>query len=177
MHLDNSFISTTLCDDLARATEAQDGKKSSKLVFRVWKWMEEKIKKLENQVLGVSNELEQAQIQLADHYEYAADLNGRVEDCNALATDASSRVDTVMARQTGFEQETVEGFNALEETSNCVRYGLMETGGFVRNAKLTAEQYRHMLTQERGNLVLWNYRNRADSTDPDLLEWKPSYRT
>ena len=30
MHLDNSFISTTLCDDLARATEAQDGKKICK---------------------------------------------------------------------------------------------------------------------------------------------------
>ena len=117
-------------------------------------------------MLGVSNELEQTQIQLADHYEYAADLNGRIEDCNALATDASNRIDTVMARQTGFEQETIEGFNALEETSNCVRYGLMEIGGFVRNAKLTAEQYRHMLTQERGNLVLWNHRNRADSTDP-----------
>ena len=28
MHLDNSFISTTLCDDLPRATEAQDGKKT-----------------------------------------------------------------------------------------------------------------------------------------------------
>ena len=27
MHLDNSFISTTLCDDLARATEAQDAPK------------------------------------------------------------------------------------------------------------------------------------------------------
>ena len=27
MHLDNSFISTTMCDNLARATEAQDGKK------------------------------------------------------------------------------------------------------------------------------------------------------
>ena len=27
MHMDNSFISTTMCDDLARATEAQDGKK------------------------------------------------------------------------------------------------------------------------------------------------------
>ena len=27
MHLVNSFISTTMCDDLARATEAQDGKK------------------------------------------------------------------------------------------------------------------------------------------------------
>ena len=26
MHLRNSFISTTRCDDLARATEAQDGK-------------------------------------------------------------------------------------------------------------------------------------------------------
>ena len=42
----------------------------------------------------------------------------------------------------------------------------MELGGFVRNAKLTAEQYRHMLAQERGNLVLWNHRNRADTTDP-----------
>ena len=29
MHLRNSFISTTRCDDLARATEAQDGKKGS----------------------------------------------------------------------------------------------------------------------------------------------------
>ena len=28
MHLRNSFISTTRCDDLARATEAQDGKKN-----------------------------------------------------------------------------------------------------------------------------------------------------
>ena len=30
MHLGNSFISTTLCDDLARAAEAQDGKKKVK---------------------------------------------------------------------------------------------------------------------------------------------------
>ena len=27
LHMDNSFISTTMCDDLARATEARDGKK------------------------------------------------------------------------------------------------------------------------------------------------------
>ena len=27
VHLFNSFISTTMCDDLARATEARDGKK------------------------------------------------------------------------------------------------------------------------------------------------------
>ena len=33
LHLDNSFISTTMCDDLARATEAQDGKKKMVLVF------------------------------------------------------------------------------------------------------------------------------------------------
>ena len=31
MHLRNSFISTTRCDDLARATEAQDGKKKTEL--------------------------------------------------------------------------------------------------------------------------------------------------
>ena len=81
----------------------------SKLAFRAWKWIDGRVKKLENRVLGVSNELEQAHIQLADHYEHAADLNGRMEDCNALATDASNRIETVMARQTGFEQETLEG--------------------------------------------------------------------
>ena len=42
----------------------------------------------------------------------------------------------------------------------------MEQGGFVRNASLTAEQTRHMMTQERGNLVVWNVRNRTDCTDP-----------
>ena len=34
MHLRNSFISTTRCDDLARATEAQDGKKKEFVGFR-----------------------------------------------------------------------------------------------------------------------------------------------
>ena len=43
MHLNNSFISTTMCDDLARATEAQDGKKRgeswvSALLSRLFCW-------------------------------------------------------------------------------------------------------------------------------------------
>ena len=36
MHLRNSFISTTRCDDLARATEAQDGKKSHQDNYQRW---------------------------------------------------------------------------------------------------------------------------------------------
>ena len=59
--------------------------------------------------------------------------------CNARAAAAAAedRIETVMARQTGFEQEMTESHGSLEEASNCVRYGLVEIGGFVRNAKLT----------------------------------------
>ena len=46
----------------------------------------------------------------------------------------------------------------------CLRYGLMEFGGFVRNQTLTRDQRSHMLVQERGNFVVWNLRYRADST-------------
>ena len=41
----------------------------------------------------------------------------------------------------------------------------MEIGGFVRNQTLSREQRAHMLVQERGNLVVWNVKNRADTTD------------
>ena len=41
----------------------------------------------------------------------------------------------------------------------------MEYGGFVRNTQLTREQRGHMLTQERGNLVIWNMRTNAETTD------------
>ena len=67
----------------------------------------------------------------------------------------------LLARQQGLEQEMLEGFRSGEEATNCVRYGLMEFGGFTRFASLTGEQIRHMMTQERGNFVLWNVKNRT----------------
>ena len=88
-----------------------------------------------------------------------------MNECSARTETTEDKVETVTARQTAFEQEMLEGYSAQEEATNCVRYGLKEFGGFGRNASLTTEQYRHMLTQERGNFVLWNQRNRADIID------------
>ena len=64
-----------------------------------------------------------------------------------------------------FEEEVTENSGTLEELIDCVRYGLMEIGGFVRNQTLSTEQRAHMLVQERGNLVVWNVRNRAETAD------------
>ena len=58
-----------------------------------------------------------------------------------------------------------ETAGSLEDLVMCVRYGLMEYGGFTRYESLNRKQRAHMLVQERANLVLFNLRNRADTTD------------
>ena len=73
--------------------------------------------------------------------------------------------DILAARQAAFEQEMLEDYNAIEQSTSCVRYGLMELVGFVRHASFTSDQVRQMMTQERGNLI-WNVRNRTENTDP-----------
>ena len=76
--------------------------------------------------------------------------------------------EALTTRAAVFEEEMVESTSSLEELIDCVRYGLMEMGGFVRHQTLNREQRTHMLVQERGNLVLWNVRNRADTTGSAL---------
>eukprot|EP00435_Cladocopium_sp_Y103_P057407 s2761_g19.t1 len=49
---------------------------------------------------------------------------------------------------------------------DCVRFGLMELGGFVRHSYLDRQQRQRVMTQERANLVIFNLRNRAETTDP-----------
>ena len=110
--------------------------------------------------------MEQIQIQLADHYDYAAELNAHIDECSSMTHALSDNHLALLARQQSLEQEMLEGFRSGEEATNCVRYGLMEFGGFTRFASLTGEQIRHMMTQERGNFVLWNMKNRTENTDP-----------
>ena len=59
----------------------------------------------------------------------------------------------------------MESSHSTEEVLDCIRYGLMELGGFVRHTFLSREQRSHMFVQERANMVLWNLRNQADTTD------------
>eukprot|EP00435_Cladocopium_sp_Y103_P046103 s2167_g13.t1 len=74
------------------------------------------------------------------------------------------------------EEDMMEGTSMLEEAMDCLRYGLMELGGFVRFTSLSREQRGHMFTQERGNFVIWSLRTRAENTDPANIHAPERYR-
>ena len=114
--------------------------------WRAWKRLQQWRSSLENLMSGMEREIYQVQVQLGDHYDYAAMSNDRLDAANESN-------DAVVARMAVFEEETTETVGSLEEEISCVRYGLMEYGGFVRCESLTREQRAHMLTQERGNFV------------------------
>ena len=138
----------------------------SQLALRTWRWFEQRMISLETTVRGIGSGLEQSQMQLADHYDFAAELSNRIDDFSGRTSTVEENHDILAARQAAFEQEMLEDYNAIEQSTSCVRYGLMELGGFVRHANFTSDQLRQMMTQERGNFVIWNVRNRTENTDP-----------
>ena len=103
-------------------------------------------------------ELLSAQMQVADHYEFAAGLDARLTSLENTTDELSSHVSLM-------EGELHDEVNTLDTSIQCLRYGLMEYGGFVRNEELSSEQRHHMFVQERGNYVLWQMKTRADTTD------------
>ena len=119
-----------------------------------------RILKLESRMLQNEQEMRSVQQQLADHYDYAAELGTRAEHVDET-------VDGLAVRLVAVEEEHQEATVVWEDAVDCLRYGLMELGGFVRFSRLSRDQRSHMLSQERGNFVVWSIRNRADTTDPD----------
>jgi len=77
-------------------------------------------------------------------------------------------LDAQAARAATSEEGMMESSHTTKEAINCLRFGLMELGGFVRHTILSREQRSHMFVQERANMVFWNLRNRADTTDANL---------
>ena len=67
----------------------------------------------------------------------------------------SERMNNLHARFTVFEEDIREGLNTLDDATDCIRYGLMEFGGFVRETPLSATQRNQMYIQERANFVIW----------------------
>ena len=115
-------------------------------------------------------DMENVETQLADHYEYAAWLCERLDNMTWMR-DAihalGERLDQLANRIATNADDTRDALTVLDDATDVVRYGLMESGGFVRNQSLTGQQRTHMFTQERANFVLWNMqRNRPDDTDP-----------
>lgn len=78
----------------------------------------------------------------------------------------SERMNNLHARFTVFEEDIREGLNTLDDATDCIRYGLMEFGGFVRETALSATQRNQMYIQERANFVIWRHKqNMADTAD------------
>ena len=101
--------------------------------------------------------------QLADHYDYDAQLDTRLSLVERSAIQLDTRI-----------QENAEGLEVVDEGIDAVRYGLMLQGGFVPYRELTVEQRAHMMTTERSNFVMWNMRQRAaEDTDNQWAQEEP----
>eukprot|EP00435_Cladocopium_sp_Y103_P044674 s1582_g12.t1 len=118
---------------------------------------------------GIKRNIYFIEMQLADHYDYAAQLCQRLDTIDWLMNsgrtvqDQVNEIATDLARHIGDTQSALE---VLDETTDCIRFGLMEFGGFVRRNALTASDRAHMFIQERANFTVWNMeRNRPDTTD------------
>eukprot|EP00435_Cladocopium_sp_Y103_P026701 s3747_g6.t1 len=118
---------------------------------------------------SLHRDMESAQQQLADHYGYAADLSDRIDRFGWLTPTISmmgETIDAVSTRLEDYVNDTNSALSVLDDATECIRYGLMEFGGFVRNETLSVTQRGHMFVQERANFVLWNMtRNRPENTD------------
>ena len=124
-----------------------------------------KFSTLEWKVSQLEREMGYAQQQLADHYEYDADLGTRLDTLEGRTEYRDEALEGVTARLAVLEEDSLEGISGLEAHMESVRYGLMELGGFVRYTLLTRDQRQSMFTQERANFVMWSQRTHAETTD------------
>ena len=127
------------------------------LLYKLWK--------------KVTRDIQNVELQLGDHYEYAAWLCQRIDDVERMlnpehgmqqqVTELNEQVVTHIA-------ETWDSLGLLEDALDCIRYGLMEFGGFVRRGALSSADRSYMYVQERSNFVIWNMsRNRPENTDQE----------
>ena len=123
------------------------------VLYCMWRRLENLISTLREQGRGLSS----AEFQLAEHYEYAANWDERIKGLETTADETSSLMYQM-------EAELHDEVNALDTNLQCLRYALMEYGGFVRNDELSSEQRRHMFVQERANYVLWQMKSKAGTT-------------
>ena len=116
----------------------------------------------------IRKDIDNVELQLADHYDYATWLCGRM--CNFpwmrdAVESMGERLDWLAARATIHEEDARDALTILDDARDVIRYGLMECGGF-KHETVSAAQSNHMFIQERTNSVLWNHqRNQAQDTD------------
>lgn len=131
--------------------------------------MRRMVQSFEREMCCLESELRSVQEQLADHYEYAGNLGNCLNATDVRCESIETSMDAQAANLATFEEEQMEAHGVIE-TIDCVRCGLMELGGFVRYTSLDRQQRGHMFTQKHANLVIWNLRNRAETTDPQTSD-------
>ena len=96
----------------------------------------------------IKKDIRSIEHQLCDHYEYASEYQKRLDGLDARC------------------EINEGGVEALDESTECIRYGLMQQGGFVNYRGLTISERAYMVEQEQTNLVLWRARQRnPENTD------------
>ena len=106
------------------------------VMYRMWRRLENLVSTLREPGRGLSS----AEFQLAEHYEYAANLDERIKGLESTTDETSTHLSQM-------EAELHDEVNTLDTNLRCLRYALMEYGGFVRNDELSSEQRRHMFVQ------------------------------
>jgi hypothetical protein len=99
--------------------------------------------------------------------DYAAWLCERLDNLSYGETN-EERLNQTSVRLTVLEADIRDGVQVLDETTDQLRYGLMELGGFMRDQALTAAERSHMFIQERGNFVLWQMPQRNPDTTEEV---------
>ena len=130
-----------------------------------WRRFQRFLKDWDDRMKRLESDVDSAQIQVGDHYEYAAHLSNRIDSLDVRCEIIDETLDAQAAQISTLEEEMMESSHSTEEILDCIRFGLMELGGFVRHTFLSRGQRSHMFVQERANMVIWNVRNQADTTD------------
>jgi len=134
-------------------------------VTAFWRRFQRFLEDWDDRMKRLESDVDSAQVQLGDHYEYAAHLADRIDSLDVRCESIDEALNAQAAQVSALEEEMIDSSHSTEEGLDCIRFGLMELGGFVRHTFLSREQRTHMFVQERANLVLWNLRNQADTTD------------
>ena len=113
----------------------------------ICRWFYKLVKRLRK---DVSNN----QMQLGDHYEYAAWLCERIDNMGWFRGSVDNlgyRLDEMESLVREHIADTRDALTVLDDATDVIRYGLMEHGGFVRNENTFSfpeESYVHSRASE-----------------------------
>ena len=98
-----------------------------------WQRFQNFVRSWDDRMKRLESHVDSVQVQLGDHYEYAGDLGNRLDSMDVRCESINEALDSQAARIATLEEEMMEHSLSTDESIDCLRFGLMESGGFVRH--------------------------------------------